>query len=261
MAFLVEGRILTFAIVLGILVATIAFVERAKRDKVTKIRSLPPLEAIDEAVARAAEMGKPVHFTTGFGGGGLATEKAPFHLAGLTVLGKVADLTAKYDVRLLGSFCHSELVPLAEDIEKTSYIKAGKPGAVKPEMAQLVGGQQFPFAMGVMGILMFNRPAANIMVGNFWAESLLIAETGNIVGAVQIAGGADITSVPMLVAACDYVLLFEEEFGASAYLSKDPKLIGSIAAQDLFKIVALGLGIVGIILAQAGIDWSWFLKL
>jgi hypothetical protein len=261
MAFLVEGRVVTFAITLGLLVAILYFVQRAKRGSVPKIRSLPPLDAVQDAVARAAEMGKPVHFTTGFGGGGLATEFGPYHLAGLTVLGKVSELTAKYDVPLIGSFCHSELVPLAEDIIKTSYVKEGKPQAVKPEMAQLVGGQQFPYAMGVMGILMETNPAANVMVGNFWAESLLIAETGNIVGALQIGGGADITAVPLLVAACDYVLMFEEEFAARAYLTKDPALTGSIASQDVFKILALILGVVGVVLATAGVDWSWFLNL
>lgn len=261
MAIYVEGRVITFAITIGLIIAIIVFAERAKRGKIPKIRSMPPLDAVDEAVARAAEMGKPVHFTTGYGGGGLATEFGIFHLAGLTILGRVAELTAKYDVPLYGSFCHPELVPIAEDIVKTSYIKEGKPEAVKPEMAQLIGGQQFPYAMGVMGILMSKRPAANVMVGNFWAESLLIAETGNFVGALQVAGGADITAVPMLVAACDHVLMFEELFAAKAYLTKEPTLAGSLVSQDVFKVIALVLGVIGIAFATLGIDWSWFLTL
>lgn len=258
---LVQGRTVTFVLCIGMIIVITIFARRAKKGKLPRIRKLPPLEAVDEAVQRAAEMGRPVHFTTGYGGGGLSTEWGIYHLPGLAVLGRVAELTAKYDIPLYSTFCHPELVPLAEDIIKTAYTKVGKPEAVKPEMAQLVGGQQFSYAMGVMGLLLDKRPAANIMVGNFWAESLLIAETGNIVGAFQIGGAGEVTALPMLVAACDHVLMFEELFAAQAYLTKEPRLAGSIAAQDIYKIIALILCAIGIIFATIGIDWSWLLAL
>jgi len=258
---LVQGRIVTFALTIGLIIAIVVYAERAKKGKLPNIRTLPPLEAINEAVQRATETGRPVHFTTGYGGGGLDTDVGVYHLAGLAVLRRVAELTAKYDIPLYSTFCHPELVPLAEDIIKIAYIKEGKARNIKPEMAQLIGGRQFPYAMGVMGLLLDKRPAANIMVGNFWAESLLIAETGNIIGALQIGGGADITAVPMLIAACDYVIMFEELFAAQAYLTKDPVLTGSLAAQDLYKILALIFCIIGVIFATMGIDWSWFLSL
>ena len=261
MEILFEGRVISLLLTVFLFVALLLLIERAKKGTFPQIRRLPPLDAIDEAIRRAVEMGKPVHFTTGYGGGGLNTASGKYHLVGLTVYNKVSSLTAELDVRLIGSFCHPELVPIAEDIINKNYLMAGKPEAVKPEMAQLIGGQQFAYAMGVMGILLEERPAANIMIGNWWAESLLVAETGTIVNAMQIAGGTDVTAVPMLVAACDYVLMFEELFAAKAYLTEEPALIGSLASQDLFKYLALVFGLIGVVFATLGIDWSWFLNL
>ena len=61
-------------------------------------------------------------------------------------------------------------------------------------------------------------------MGKFFAESLLFAETGNSIGAIQIAGTGSQTQIPFFVTACDYTLMGEEFFAASAYLSKEPEL-------------------------------------
>ena len=43
------------------------------------------------------------------------------------------------------------------------------------------------------------RPAAHIMMGYFYAESLLLAETGSTTGAIQIAGTDALLSFPSLL--------------------------------------------------------------
>jgi len=250
-------RVVALISFLGMLVGVLLLVNRGKKGKVPTLRRLPPLDAVEESVGRATEMGRPVHFTTGYGGGGLTSEYAPYHMAGLAVLEYVAHLTARNKVRLLGNFCFPELVPMAEDTIRTVYMQEGALEAVNSEMYQFVGGEQFAYAMGVMGSILTEKPAASILVGNFWAESLIIAEPGTMVGALQIGGGADVTAVPMLVAACDYVLMFGELFVASAYITKDPILTASITCEDFFKIAAVVLGFIGVIFAMVGIDWSW----
>ena len=61
-------------------------------------------------------------------------------------------------------------------------------------------------------------------------------------------GTARPAQLPFFVAACDYTLIGEELFAASAYLSKDPKLLGSLKGQDVGKALFI-LGIlVGVIL-------------
>jgi hypothetical protein len=93
------------------------------------------------------------------------------------------------------------------------------------------------------------RPAACFYFGQFYAESLFLAETGNSIGALQIAGTAETTQLPFFVAACDYTLIGEEFFAASAYLSGEPDQLGAVKGQDFGKLVAAGLILIGVVLA------------
>ena len=44
---------------------------------------------------------------------------------------------------------------------------------------------------------------------------------------------------PFFVTACDYVLIGEEFYAASAYLSGSPEMIGSIKGQDYVKLFCM----------------------
>jgi len=84
-------------------------------------------------------------------------------------------------------------------------------------------------------------------MGAFYAESLLLAETGNLTGAIQISGTANPEQLPFFIASCDYTLMGEELYAASAYLSKEPQLLGSLKGQDIGKaliLIALAVGVI-----------------
>ena len=58
--------------------------------------------------------------------------------------------------------------------------------------------------------------------------------------------------MPFFVAACDYTLIGEEFYAASAYLSESPAELGSLKGQDLAKVLAFhGLIGLGALLATA----------
>jgi hypothetical protein len=99
--------------------------------------------------------------------------------------------------------------------------------------------------------MMRDKPAACFYMGAFYAESLLFAENGNSIGAIQIAGTAEPSQLPFFVAACDYTLIGEEFFAASAYLSGERDQLGSIKGQDIGKALAAAVIIVGCLLATA----------
>ncbi|HEX2896655.1 MAG TPA: DUF6754 domain-containing protein, partial [candidate division Zixibacteria bacterium] len=109
--------------------------------------------------------------------------------------------------------------------------------------------------------------ATNIYMGKFFAESLMMAETGVVSGSIQIAGTDEIAQIPFFVVACDYTLIGEELFAASAYLGREPLLLGSLKAQDYAKAVILVLALVGILAVNfsgdLGLTWlsdfkEWF---
>ncbi|HNW37176.1 MAG TPA: hypothetical protein PKM25_19700, partial [Candidatus Ozemobacteraceae bacterium] len=88
-------------------------------------------------------------------------------------------------------------------------------------------------------------PGACFFLGSFSAEAMLLAEMGSSVGAVQIAGTADVAQVPFFVVSCDYTLIGEELFAASAYLSRRPEEVGALKGQDAGKLAVALLILIG----------------
>ena len=228
----------------------IAMYRSMKLGKVPKIRKIAGLDAIEEAVGRATEMGRPVHFSPGIGG--ITAIEAPQTFAGLSILHFVAKLAAKFDVPLIVTIRTPEVLPLAEETVSQAYIAEGKLDAFKPDNIRYLSSQQFAYAAAVFGILVREKPAANFMLGAFWAEALMLAECGSFTGAIQIAGTAQLSQVPFFVASCDYTLIGEELFTGAAYITQDPGQLGAIVGQDIGKVVSSALIILGVILKVLG---------
>jgi len=231
---------------IGVLViggAVIFYILHAQKGKTLFIRRIAGLNAIDEAVGRATEMGKPVLFLTG-----LSDVDDVQTLAALSILGHVARKTAEYESDILVPCCRSVVMTTAQEVVKEAYLKAGVPDSYKSENVRYLTDDQFGFVAGVDGIMLRDRPAANFYLGMYYAESLILAETGHSTGAIQIAGTAAVTQLPFFVVACDYTLIGEELYAASAYLSRDPKQVGSLKGQDLAKVTILAAILLAVLL-------------
>lgn len=63
--------------------------------------------------------------------------------------------------------------------------------------------------------------------------------------------------LPFFVAACDYTLIGEEFFAASAYLSGEPEQLGSLKGQDVGKVMVAALLIVGVAMATVAAMTGW----
>ena len=87
------------------------------------------------------------------------------------------------------------------------------------------------------------------MFGVFAAESLVLAEAGQQVGARQVAASVSPEQVAFFVCTCDYTLIGEELFGASAYVSREPVQVATLAAQDRFKLLMCGGIVFGVVCA------------
>jgi hypothetical protein len=105
------------------------------------------------------------------------------------------------------------------------------------------------YCTAVLGIFLREKPAANFMIGAWYAETMLIAEGAAQIGAIQVGGTARLFQLPYLVVSCDYTLIGEEVFAGGAYLGKDPVQLGSLAGQDICKIIC-SVGIVAGVLAR-----------
>lgn len=226
----------------------IFFIHQAKSGKKLFIRKMAGMEAVDEAVGRATEMGKKIFYITGLGDmDNMQT------IASITILGRVAQLAAEYETYLDVPCCRSMVMVTAREVVKEAHSKAGRPDAYNDDMIHYLTDDQFGYAAAVDGAFVREKPATIFFMGQFFAESLILAETGNSIGAIQIAGTAMPSQLPFFVAACDYTLIGEELFAASAYLSREPRLLGSLKGQDYGKAILLIAIIIGLILETFGI--------
>lgn len=227
------------------------FISQAKRGKNLFLRKIAGLEAIDEAVGRATEMGRPILFVPGLSYiGDIAT------IAALNILQGIAKKAAQYDTPIIVPNRDPIVYTVAREIVKEAYSDAGRPDAFNPDSVFFITTSQFAYVAAVNGIMLREKPAANFFLGMFWAESLLLAETGNISGAIQIAGTDASAQLPFFITACDYTIIGEELYAASAYLSREPNLVGTIKGQDWGKATIAGLLIVLTVLAMFGIEFA-----
>jgi hypothetical protein len=219
------------------------YLQYAKRSaKDIFIRRIPGVDAIEDAIGRSTEMGRPILYVTG-----IEDIQDIQTVASLLILGHVAKMTAEYDSEIKVCNTYPMTMVVAEEVVRQGYVNAGRPDAHKPENVMFITSEQFAFAAAVNGMIVRDRPATNIYFGRFFAESLMLAETGFLTGAVQIAGTAEFTQLPFFIAACDYTLLGEELYAVSAYLSREPTLIAQLKAGDIVKatmMILIGVGVV-----------------
>jgi hypothetical protein len=231
--------------------AAVMFVtqSQARRGVEIPIRRIPGLDALDEAIGRSTEMGRPVLYVPG-----IDEIKEIQTIYSMMILRHVARKTAEYGTPLIVPVKDSVVLTFAEEAVKQGCMDAGRPDAYVADNVRYLSNEQFAYCAGVAGIMTREKPAANIMLGMFFAESLILAETGFSTGAIQVAGSAKQHQLPFFVAACDYTIIGEEYFAVTAYLTREPGLLGTIRAADLTKVLAILLIIVGIFLATSNVE-------
>ncbi|HEU4725789.1 MAG TPA: DUF6754 domain-containing protein [Candidatus Eisenbacteria bacterium] len=222
----------------------------ARSGKPIFIRRIAGLNAVDEAIGRATELGKKVLYIPG-----IQSMDEIQTIASIAILGHVARATARYGTDLDVPNKDPLTFVSAKEAVHSAYLAEGRPDLYREEMVHYVTYDQFAYTAAVSAQMTREKPAAIFLVGYFFAESLILAETGQSTGAIQIAGQADPTQLPFFVATCDYTLIGEELYAASAYLSREPVLLGSMRGQDLAKAVLMLVGLVGIVAVSLGATW------
>lgn len=242
--------ILFFVVLFSIVI--LLYTRWAKLGKTLFIRKIAGLDAVEEAVGRATEMGKPVLYIPG-----ISEIDEIETIAGIAILGRVARITAQYETPLIVPVRYPMVLAAGQEVVEQAYSEMGKKDSYHKDIVRYVAGEQFAFTATVNGIMMRDRPAANIYMGGFFAESLLLAETGNAAGSIQIAGTARPEQLPFFIAACDYTLMGEELYAASSYLSHEPILLGGLKGQDFVKMILVICIIAGCLLITLD-SGDWF---
>lgn len=243
------GRIHLLLIILAFTAMILWFADQARKGREIFVRRIPGIDAIEEGIGRATEMGRPVLYVPG------VDELQDIQtIAAMLILGEVSKTVAEYQSDIVVS-CRIPIVrEVADEVVRAGFYEAGHPDAYNPSMVRFISSDQFAFTAGTNGIILREKPATNLYLGRFFAESLILAETGFVNRSIQIAGTAAASQLPFFVAACDYTLIGEELYAVSAYLSKDPRLVSSLKASDIVKLYCVFLIVIGTIAATLGSD-------
>ena len=242
-----EGTGPVFFVLVLFVAALFFFLDKARKGATFKIRKIAGLDAVNEAIGRATEMGKSILYTTG-----LETASHIATIASLTILSRVAKRAARYGTRLQVPSFDPIVMSLSQEIVRESYLEEGMVDSFKGDDIFYLTQEQFAYTAAVEGVLVREKPATVFLMGYFYAESLLLAETGNSIGAIQIAGTDAVTQLPFFIVSCDYTLIGEELYAASAYLSEDSNIISSLKAQDFGKALLWIFLLLGSIATFAG---------
>lgn len=216
------------------------------------IRKIPGLDAIDDAVGRATEMGKPIVYDSGIG---YYTQIDT--IASMLILKSIAKKVAEFKAEIYVPTCDPIILQISEEMVSSGFLDAGYPEDHKKDNIFFLAYDQFAFAAGVAGILARKKPATAFHFGYYAAESLLISEAGFAAGAIQVAGTTAVAQLPFFITACDYTLIGEELYAAAAYISRDPQIMTNLKLSDYAKLSIGILFIIGTILLTINSEWTF----
>jgi hypothetical protein len=249
------GKLELFVAVILFTLLVVVFISKARKGADLYIRPLAGIDAVDEAIGRATEMGRPILYVLGLG---VASDIST--IAAFTVLQRVAKKVAEYNTKIIVPCYDPIVMAVAQETVKAGFLDAGRPDMYREDDVYFVTQSQFAYVAAVNGTMLRERPATNFYLGLFYAESLILAETGAMAGSIQISGTDQVTQIPFFVVACDYTLIGEELYAASAYLGREPLLMGTLKAQDWAKgFVAVAM-LLGLLATLAGWTYvaGWF---
>ena len=222
---------------------------RAGRGKDLFIRRIPGLNSVDEAVGRATELGKPVIMVPG-----LSDPINAKAMQAINIFSHVTRIAARFANPIIFCCGSASVFTVSQEVIRDVYQQEGLIDRYDVDSVRFISDRQFAFAAGVAGLIVREQAAACFLMGEFYAESLIFAETANSVGAIQVASSTEVSQIPFFVAACDYVLIGDEFYAASAYLTRQPVLVGSLIGQDWCKIAVIALVVFGTLFNSAAMQ-------
>lgn len=231
-------------VTIGMMTVVLYCIWRAYRGKIAYVRRIAGVTAMEEAVGRATEMGKPVLFVLGYSN----IQQIETHNA-MSMLAYVAQLSARMRTKMITLLAMPDVYPLAEATLRQAYMSEGAPELFHPaEQLQFLSNDHVVFAAGVSRVVEEQLPGCVVFFGIYNFTALLLSEPGARLGIMQIAGEPNLFQMPFFVCTCDHTIIGEEYYAAGAYVNPDPKMRNSLLSQDLIKVMFIIVMIIGLFL-------------
>ena len=221
------------------------FTHRARRRKTEDLRSIAAFETLHGLLGRAAESGKVVHLS--LGRSTMSGEDAAIAAAGLTVLRYLADQGSSLGISPTVTVADPTLMLVAQDMLYRAYEQKQRVTDYQSTDVNMIATDPGAYAAGAQDLVNQERVAANVMIGRFGQEYLILGEAGAQRGIVQIVGTNTVDLQPLMLATSDHALLGEEVFAAGAYLTHRPEHVASLHVQDALRILIVVAIVIGVL--------------
>jgi hypothetical protein len=224
------------------------FTHRVRKGQLPNLRQIRGFERIKDATGQAIETGQPLHLSLGVGG--MSNETTADTLAGLSVLSYLAEKAAVTGVSPIISMASPMVMLYAQNALRVAH--ANDPNLAEEAYRHIrwIAPQPTAYAAGVMNLLTLDDAQANVMVGNFGDEYLLMGEVAARRNVTHIGGTSNPSSLPFVYVSADETLIGEEIYAAGAYLRKRSSHIGSLVAQDTMRWIIVSIIFGGIIITS-----------
>lgn len=243
----VQLALILFLLFVG---ALLFFTVRVRAGKEPGLRRIAAYERLKGFAGRAVEAGRPFHLSLGVGS--MTDVTTADSLAGLSILNYLAEQSSLTGTHPIISMADPTVMLFAQNVVRSA--QGNDPYGLETGYRQVrwIAPQPAAYAAGVMSLLSLDDVEANVMVGAFGDEYLLMGETAARRNISHVGGASNPNTLPLIYASAQETLFGEEIYAAGAYLQRRPSHLGSLLAQDTLRwVVALAI-LIGVVLSSLG---------
>jgi hypothetical protein len=233
----------------------------AQRGWLPPLRELPAYQLIHDAITKSTETGHPVHLSLGTGG--LHDANALETVSSLATLALMSEQPAVTTNRPIVTTANPTTLLLAQDMLGSALREREQYDQHDLLTVQFIGGQtevsgvlggnaHAAYAAGVIDVLEHQSLSANVMLGHFDDDYLLMGEANARRQIPHVAGSANLSALPFMQATATHTLLGEELFAAGAYLRESAWERAGVLTQDIARWVLIGWVIAAVWLKTIG---------
>jgi hypothetical protein len=223
------------------------FTWRVRRGAKYVFRRIQAFDALRGLFGMAAEEGKTVHLA--LGDSGIADAHTAVVSSGLAVLRHLAEQGTSLGTAPTVTVADPTLMIVAQDILLRAHERKRMIMHYHPTDVHLIAPDPTAYAIGAQDMIDDEDVAANVMVGHFGEEYLLLGEASAQRDIAQMVGSDNVNAHPFMVSTTERALLGEEVFAAGAYLTERPEQVASLRLQDFLRVLIVVL-IFGLVLAR-----------
>jgi hypothetical protein len=210
------------------------------------LRLIEAYERLNRSIGLAVESGTRLHVS--LGRGNLFTTRAGSALAGLAMLRRLSERTSLSDRPPVVTSGDASLAILSQDTLQSGYRAAGAEDQYRFTTGRLTGLTPFSYAAGTVSTIHDESVSANVFIGDFGAESGLLAEASDRENTSLIAASDDLSAQSVFYASSQEPLIGEELFAAGAYVGAGASHEASLNVQDILRWLIILAIIIGSIL-------------